>query len=506
MSGRDDARRLAQGVQSVMRPFSVLAVGQAVAHAASSSYHEARENRTSVGSSLLVGALEGGAAAVNRLSAAGIAEGVVHGVAEIVHSDRLAAATNLSDRPLVGFANIAIQAADNVARGDRPMRIQHHERASDGRYGELVRMIVARPNAGSHDAPGGQATGSRERESPAAGHSASRGATSDGPGRTRDADDKHAKRETVAARPGDPQSRHTEPPRHQQDRHRAAPEGHVETRGEPARVSTYTDPDTGANYHIISNGEAKLVEPDEPGEQGGPTWTVEKNPDTGEITHMRADGESITIVRDEDVEQLDDNGSWTAETDAITGERWDVHEQDGEMTFTPHDPGLFQPQPPDVRPTSDGASASNPPVADRNQGIVRPASEQSSVAHRPEYSPPVERGRAWVDDRPPGSDLSTTSHGGGMRQDLRPSAGQNEHRSESNRTRLDDRPQGMPSTRPDAGERQQRQERDVGSRAQDARGSTTSETQRQAADERQREADRQRQQQSEQRVGGRNQQ
>lgn len=240
----------------------------------------------------------------------------------------------------------------------------------------------------------------------------------------------------------------------------------------------------------------------------------------------------MTVIQDKDVEQLDESGSWITESDTVTGQQWDVHEQDGEMTFVPHEPGIFQPQPPDERAPSESSAASRQPVTEREQGIVRPASSDGERTHRTEYSPAADGQRSWPGDRPPGdnpasdqvsgsrsteprtlpgdrppgSDLSTASHGGGMRQEARPGGQDGRQQSEPSRTRLDDRQQGTQSARSDGGERQQRQERDVGSRSQDTRGSTSEETQRRSAEERQRESERQRQQQSEQqRVGGRSQ-
>jgi len=518
---------VAQSVSTIMRPFSPIATAAAVANAATSSFHDARENRTSLGASLLVGAVDGAGAAANRISGAATAAGIVNSVAHIVdpHNStglpevaaRLAAGT---PREVLRAVNPIIQIGDSMTRYDRAAGQQVVDRQLNGQYGEFARTsaligaalsgergrseIIERASDGQLGALGRLATGLVDRLAPPAGQTFQRSAVTDRPAeRTRE-----------------------------QPHHRAPQEHNDAPRGEPARVSMYTDPDTGERFHIISNNEAKLVERDEPGEQGGPTWTIEKDPETGEITHIREDGESMTVIQDKDVEQLDESGSWITESDTVTGQEWDVHEQDGEMTFVPHEPGIFQPQPPDERAPSESTAASSRPVTEREQGIVRPASSDGERTHRTEYSPAADGQRSWPGDRPPGdnpasdpvsgsrsteprtlpgdrppgSDLSTASHGGQLRPEARSDGRDERTHSDTGRTRLDDRQQGAQSARSDGGERQQRQERDVGSRSQDTRGSTSEETQRRAAEERQRETERQRQQQSEQqRVGGRNQ-
>ena len=73
------------------------------------------------------------------------------------------------------------------------------------------------------------------------------------------------------------------------------------TAADPARVSQMSDPETGASYHVIQNSTGMMIEPDQPPDGQGPTWTQEPDPQTGELFDVRTEGDSMTFVRSSDV-------------------------------------------------------------------------------------------------------------------------------------------------------------------------------------------------------------
>ena len=142
-----------------------------------------------------------------------------------------------------------------------------------------------------------------------------------------------------------------------------APPGEVSAGSDPSNwtVSAFSDPSTGEGYHAISDGIGLTIEPDQPADGNGPTWSKVTDPNSGESFDVRQQGNDSTFIRTDDVQPLGPGeGPGAPQTESAPTSD-DSDNEPGSATSDP--PATTEASTPTSDATSQGAGQPSDPAA-----------------------------------------------------------------------------------------------------------------------------------------------